>query len=616
MDTQKTVLWVVFFMSLIMLWNRWGEYQARLHPVQQQPVSADGPRNGNGSAGGGSSSASGAGGGSGAGSSAQGVGAVPQASAGSAGAGTSAVPAASAGTAAGSGERIRVQTDQLVVDFDPQGASMVRVELPAQKLALDWTEDGIAKMLGLTNWLHRMGVGHVTPRATDPNAHEVLLDTSAGRTYQAQTGLIGAAGGNASDPFPNHRATRFELVPGPLALANGQESLTVRFEATGGGVKLAKTFTFHRGRYDVDVKHDVTNVGSEPVTPSLYLQLARDGGKPADEAAFVRTYTGPAFYSDAEHYKKVSFDDIKKKKPEELNDLKPADNGWVAMVQHYFVAAWVPARGVTREFFSRDVDQIFSAGLLLKLGTLAPGASEASSSTLYVGPQDQKTLEAIAPNLDLVADYGSLTFIAKPIFLLLGALHSVVRNWGWAIVFLTVLIKAAFYPLSAASYRSMAKMKELQPRLQQLKEQHGEDRQKMQLAMMELYKREKINPLMGCFPVLVQIPVFISLYWVLLASVEMRNAPWMLWISDLASPDAWFVLPVVMMASMWIQYKLNPTPPDPMQAKMMAIMPFVFGIMFFLFPAGLVLYWIVNNTLSILQQWRITKVVAREKKAG
>jgi YidC/Oxa1 family membrane protein insertase len=407
----------------------------------------------------------------------------------------------------------------------------------------------------------------------------------------------------------------------PRALADGQDTLEVRFEGRSGGLRLVKTFTFRRGHYDVQVRHEVTNVGDAPQAPSLYLQLARDGGKPDDDSYFARSYTGPAFYSDQDKYHKVTFEDIDKKRKAEQTDGKPeerkvASDGWVAMVQHYFVAAWVPAKGASREFFFRRPNELYTTGVLMPLGTLAPGASATSEAALYVGPQDQKTLEKIAPGLDLVADYGMLTPIAKPLFWLLGFLHSIVGNWGWAIVLLTVLIKGAFYPLSAASYKSMAKMKELQPRLAKMKEQYGDDRQKMQLAMMELYKQEKINPLMGCLPVVVQIPVFLSLYWVLLASVEMRNAPWMLWIDDLATPDPWFVLPVVMMGSMWIQYKLNPTPPDPMQARMMAIMPFVFGAMFFFFPSGLVLYWVVNNTLSILQQWRITKVVAAAKKVG
>jgi YidC/Oxa1 family membrane protein insertase len=593
MDTQRTILLVVFGMSLIMLWDRWQAYQGR-GSILRPAITAPAPATGNAQRG--STPAA-----------APAVGAAP-----------GAVPAAPSApapdTAAGtvsSGERIHIQTDVFRADFDPLGATLVRVELPKERLTPDWTEVGLAKLLGLSSFLHSIGFGNGgSARSSDPNAEVVLLDTSAERTYQAQTGLIGGSAGN---PFPNHRTTRFQVADGPRSLADGQKTLVVRFEAVSGGVRLVKTFTFQRGHYDIQVQHDVTNVGSDTVSPSLYLQLVRDAGKPADDPTFARAYTGPAFYSDAEKYRKISFDDIEKKK---ADDLKPADNGWVAMEQHYFVAAWVPAKGIVRSFYAQKDDGLYRAGVLMPVGTLAPGTSASIPATLYIGPQDQKTLEAIAPGLDLVADYGTLTFIAKPLFWLLGALHSVVGNWGWAIVLLTVLIKAAFYPLSAASYKSMAKMKELQPRLAKLKEQYGDDRQKMQLAMMELYKQEKINPLMGCLPVVVQIPVFIALYWVLLASVEMRNAPWILWIHDLATPDPWFVLPVVMMASMWIQYKLNPTPPDPVQAKMMAIMPFIFGVMFFLFPAGLVLYWVVNNTLSILQQWRITTVVARSKTAG
>jgi YidC/Oxa1 family membrane protein insertase len=596
MDTQRTVLWLVFGLSLILLWDRWQVYQGRgstLRPAVTAPApaapSGAAPRT---------------------------PGEVPapgaQTTAPSAPAGSAAgpgAPQAAAGSA--SGERIQIQTDLIRAEFDPLGATLVRAELPTQKLAPDWTERGLARLLGLTDFLHSQGFGQPgRGRHSDADAHVVLLDTSASRTYQAQTGLIG---GSPDDPFPNHRATRFEFAGGPHTLAQGQDTLVVRFEAQSGGVRLVKTFTFRRGHYDIQVAHEVTNVGASPVSPSLYLQLVRDGGKPEEDSSFYRTYTGPAFYSEAMKYRKISFDDIEKKKVE---DLKPADDGWVAIVQHYFVAAWVPAKGVTRESYAAERDRLYSAGALIKVGTLAPGASASLPAALYVGPQDQKTLEAIAPGLERVTDYGWLDPIAKPLFWLLGAVHSVMGNWGWSIVLLTVLIKAAFYPLSAASYKSMAKMKELQPRLVKLREQYGEDRQKLQLAMMELYKQEKINPVMGCLPVLVQIPVFIALYWVLLASVEMRNAPWILWIRDLATPDPWFVLPVVMMASMWIQYKLNPTPPDPVQAKMMAVMPFIFGAMFFFFPAGLVLYWVVNNALSILQQWRISQVVARSKRAG
>jgi YidC/Oxa1 family membrane protein insertase len=287
------------------------------------------------------------------------------------------------------------------------------------------------------------------------------------------------------------------------------------------------------------------------------------------------------------------------------------------MIQHYFVTAFVPQEGAQREYYARMVDKnLYSIGMLQPLPALAPQASTTATSQLYVGPQDQNALAKLAPGLDLVVDYGWLTFLAKPIYWLLEFLHRLVGNWGWAIVLLTVLIKAAFYPLSAASYKSMARMKEVTPRMMKLREQYGDDKAKLNAAMMELYKNEKINPLGGCLPILVQIPVFISLYWVLLASVEMRNAPWMLWVQDLATPDPWFILPVLMMATMWIQYKLNPTPPDPVQAKVMMFMPLIFGVMFFFFPAGLVLYWLTNNVLSIAQQWYVTKQIEKAKKPG
>jgi YidC/Oxa1 family membrane protein insertase len=582
-NTRRTILWLVFGLSLALLYQRWELYKTASmpRPTVTAPAPSAGPT-----------------------ATVQAPGEVPapnpQASA------AGAPPPAGASASA---ERLKIQTDLIRAEFDPIGATLVRVELPAQKLAPDWTEQGLARVLGLTNFLHSQKIGHATG-AFHSDAHVVLFDTSAGHVYQAQTGLIG---GSADNPFPNHRGTRFDVASGPRALADGQDKLVVWFEAQSGGVRLVKTYTFRRGHYDIQVSHEITNVGSDPVSPSLYLQLVRDGNSPEDDSYFARSYTGPAFYSDVDKYRKISFEDVDKKK---ADDLKPADDGWVAMVQHYFVAAWVPPEKMRREYYAADRDHLYAAGALMKLATLAPGAHITLESTLYVGPQDQKALESIAPELDRVADYGWLTFIAKPLFLLLGWLHLLVGNWGWAIVLLTVLVKAAFYPLSAASYKSMAKMKELQPRLTKLREQYGEDRQKMQLAMMELYKKEKINPVMGCLPVLVQIPVFFALYRVLLATEEMRNAPWMLWIRDLATPDPWFVLPIVMMASMWIQYKLNPTPPDPVQARMMAIMPFIFGAMFFFFPAGLVLYWVVNNALSILQQWRITQVVARSKKPG
>ena len=499
------------------------------------------------------------------------------------------------GEAKAAAELVHVETDLVRADFDAQGAVLVRAELVQQNGANQWTAQGLA--------------GFVTRTKLLPDDHVVLFDRSATREYVAESGLF-VSGGGAS--VPNHRSTHFSVLPGPRVLADGQQELQVRFEGEAGGVVLRKTFTFRRGHYDIGVRHEVENTGATPVSPSLYLQITRDNGKIGDESTFYKTYTGPALYTDAEHFHKISFDDIAKK---DAFQPKPADNGWVAMIQHYFLTAWVPTGNAQRDFYTRAVsDRLFAIGTIEPLGSLAPGAKAAQDASLYAGPQNQKVLEVLAPGLDRVVDYGWLDPIAKPLFWLLVFLEGVVGNWGWAIVVLTILIKIAFYPLAAAGFKSMARMKELSPRLTALKERFGDDKQKMQVAMMELYKKEKINPLGGCLPMLVQIPVFIALYWVLLGSVEMRNAPWVLWIHDLATPDPWFVLPAMMMLTSWIQFTLQPTPPDPIQAKMMMIMPFVFGVMFFFFPAGLVLYYVLNNGLSIVQQWRINKVIASTAK--
>jgi YidC/Oxa1 family membrane protein insertase len=329
----------------------------------------------------------------------------------------------------------------------------------------------------------------------------------------------------------------------------------------------------------------------------------------------VSTFTGPAVFSDAEKYQKVTFDEVGSGK---AKFVKTADDGWLAMVQHYFVSALVPKPGVSREYYMRKVEgqNLYQTGVIIPVGEIAPGAAGGSSVTLFAGPQEQNALKKLAPGLDLVVDYGWLTVIAAPIFWALEAIYKLVGNWGWAIVVLTIIIKAIFYPLSAASYKSMAKMKVLTPRLMQLKERFGDDKQRLNQEMMKLYQTEKVNPLGGCLPILVQIPVFIALYWVLLGAVEMRDAPWILWINDLASPDPFYILPVIMIVSMVIQTKLNPTPPDPIQAKVMMAMPFIFGIMFLWFPAGLVLYWVVNNILSIAQQWYITRSIDAGGKAA
>jgi YidC/Oxa1 family membrane protein insertase len=585
MDIQRTILLIIFGMSLVFLWDGWQKHQGKPSmlspPVAEQkaaspaaaaPAAATPPATGEVPA------------------AASPVPTVPAA------ADTKGAPVASSPAAAlPPAERIVVTTDRLQVEIDPTGAVLAQVALVQQKVAPDWTAAGL--------------VGLITGKKHDPNANVVLLEWNKNRVYLARTGLTGPGGAR----FPNHLTT-FKPVPGPRELAPGQDTLEVQFEAVEGGVRLLKTYVFRRGRYDIEVRHEIQNTGDAAVTPSVYLQLVRDGNKPDGESALYYTFTGPAVFSEAQKFQKINFSDIEKKKQSHIGEAK---DGWIAMIQHYFVSAWVPEQGRYREVrTAQDAPNLFSVSTVMPLEAIAPGATGTSKATLWVGPQDQEQLAAIAPGLDLVVDYGWLTFLSKPLFWLLQFLHGLVGNWGWAIVLLTVLVKAAFYPLSAASYRSMAKMKEVTPRLMALREKYGDDKQKLNVAMMELYKNEKINPLGGCLPILVQIPVFIALYWVLLASVEMRNQPWILWVTDLATPDPWFILPVLMMASMWFQYKLNPTPPDPVQAKVMAAMPFIFGIMFFLFPAGLVLYWLVNNCISIAQQWYVTEQIKKARPVG
>jgi YidC/Oxa1 family membrane protein insertase len=426
--------------------------------------------------------------------------------------------------------------------------------------------------------------------------------------YQAQSGLIG-------EGLPTHRTT-FTRVEGPSLLADGAKEIKVRLESTSeSGIKATKVLTFKRGSYLIDVAWEIANGSGKAITPHAYFQLQRDDVAPAGEAKMVSTFTGPAVFTEGEKYQKVNFSSIADNK---AAFAKTADNGWLAMVQHYFVSAWVPKDHTQREFYMRKVEgsNLFQAGVIVPVAEIAPDAKGEVSVSLFAGPQIQSALKEVAPGLDLVVDYGWLTVVAAPIFWALEAIHKLVGNWGWAIVVLTIIIKAIFFPLSAASYKSMAKMKVLTPRLMQLKERFGDDKQRLNQEMMKLYQTEKVNPLGGCLPILVQIPVFIALYWVLLGAVEVRGAPWILWIKDLASADPYFILPVVMMISMFIQTKLNPTPPDPIQAKVMMMMPLIFGVMFFWFPAGLVLYWVVNNTLSIAQQWQITRMIDAGGKAA
>ncbi len=436
------------------------------------------------------------------------------------------------------------------------------------------------------------------PDGQDKTKSFVLFEKGTGtHSYVAQSGLLGAG-------MPNHTSL-FSAEQDSYALTGNADQVQVRLTAeTVNGIKVAKLLTFHKSSYVIDISYEIENATAAPVSISAYFQLIRDNVDPAGGSKMVPTYTGIAVYTEKEKFQKVAFSDVDKAK---VDYPKESDNGWIGMLQHYFVAAWIPKDKTNREFFTRKLDSgLYSAGLVQPVAAIAPGQKASVSVPLYAGPA-QSNLNDVAAGLGLTVDYGWLTVLATPIFWLLTFLNGLIHNWGVSIIVLTLLIKILFFPLSAASYRSMAKMRQVAPKLEKIKQQYANDRERLNRAMMDLYKTEKINPLGGCLPVLIQIPVFIALYWSILASVEMRYAPFFGWITDLSSADPYYVLPVLMGASMFLQSKLNPVPPDPIQAKVMQIMPIAFSVVFFFFPAGLVLYSIVNNALSIGQQWYITR---------
>ena len=550
-DIRRTILWVVFGFSMVLLWDQWQIYnghKATFFPTpaaktEASPASVPNAANVPPAA------------------------SVPAAQAASA---QQAVPGNAPVATAAAREFIDVETDVLKLRLDSEGGSLLRAEL-----------------------LKHADVHH----AGQP---VVLLDESRERVYLAQSGLIPSAGAPA---LPTHK-TPMTLTSSERRLADGAKELKLRFESTPvNGVKLVKTFVLRRGAYDISVEHEIINQGTVAVSPQLYVQLVRDGNKPEGESSFYSTFTGPAVYTEAKKYQKVEFSDIEKNK---VDIEKQAQEGYVAMVQHYFASAWLLGEGVERENFVRKVDNnLYAVGMITPLGEVAPGQSKALENQLYVGPQEEKKLEALAPGLELLKDYGWLAMLAKPLYWLLDQLFKVIHNWGWSIMALVLLLKIAFYWLNAKAYSSMAKMKAINPRIMDMRERLKDNPQQMQMEMMKIYREEKVNPMGGCFPMLIQIPVFIALYWVLLSSVEMRHAPWVGWIVDLSAPDPFFILPIVMTLTTLLQTALNPAPPDPMQAKMMWIMPLMFSVMFFFFPAGLVLYWITNNVLSIVQQWII-----------
>ncbi len=421
----------------------------------------------------------------------------------------------------------------------------------------------------------------------------------------AQSGLIGGVSGNA----PTHEA-EYELDQTDYRLGSKQDQLDVSMTwRSGNGIEVRKHFIFRRGSYLVEVKHEVINQSGEAIAVRDYAQLQRS--EPESRSGFTTyTYTGAVYYTPEDKYEKVDFE-----KMAEKSLSVDSTDGWFAMIQHYFLGAWIPPKEQLEHYYTNSLPgPKYLIGSYSPSVTVTSGQTHQFSKQLYVGPKLHDELKTIAKGLELAVDYGWLTVIAEPIFWLLKYIHSWVGNWGWSIIILTIMIKAAFYKLSETSYKSMANMRKVTPRLQALKDRYGDDKQRLNQAMMEMYKKEKINPLGGCLPILVQIPVFIALYWVLLESVELRQAPFMLWINNLSAKDPYFILPLIMGVSMFVQQKLNPAPPDPMQAKIMMSLPFVFTIFFAFFPAGLVLYWVVNNLISIAQQWYITNKIEKAAK--
>ena len=554
MDTQRLILFFVFSFSLLLLWTEW-EKERKPKPA---PVVAAANQAAQSKA-------------------VPGVVPTPASAPQAVPAPASSVPAQAPATT--KSEIVQVRTDLLVADIDTLGGGLTRLELLKHK------------------------------EADDPSKNLVLLGPE--HQYFAQSGLTGDAG-------PNHR-TLWRVAPGERALGEGSSALEVRLSAEGkDGVVVDKIYTFKRDSYVIDVALEIRNAGSAPVAPHAYFQLTHDGKQAAGGSSLAQSFGAQSFngfaqYTTDKNFEKIQYSDIDKGK---VDSAKQGSDGWIAFVQHYFVAAWVPKGTGPRDYVvEKRPDGVYSGRVVVPVAAIAPGSTAKVEAPLYAGPQEQRRLKEVAPGFDLVVDYGWLTIIAWPLFWLLEKYHALSGNWGVAIILLTVTIKIVFFPLSAASYRSMAKMKLVTPRLTKIREMYVNDRARQNQAMMELYKTEKINPLGGCFPIMVQIPVFIALYWVLLAAIELRHAPFMLWIQDLAALDPYYVLPILMTVTMVIQTKLNPVPPDPVQAKVMMFMPFVFSIFFFFFPAGLVLYWLVNNILSIAQQWQIQRMFERDKPA-
>ncbi len=558
MDIQRLIAFVVFSFSALLLWEAWQKHNAPKAPAPASTI---------------------------AGAPAAPAGAptpTPSTTLSPQGTPAPAPTAPASAIVAATGERVVVKTDLFEAELNTAGGDIRRVTLFKVFSALDRTKP------------------------------LVLMEPDPKNYFVTQSGLLG-------EGLPSHK-TMYSAEATALSLADGKDQVEVRLTAKdAAGAEVTKTFTFRRGTYEILVSYAVKNTGDKPLAPYAYFQFLRDGNQPSQEAAQtsamagVATFTGPAVYTEESKFVKVDFKDIDKGKQSHARKSK---DGWIGLVQHYFVSAWLPKGSGDREFFTNKVgENLYTAGVIVPVGQVTPGASATVAMPLYIGPQETDKLAKIAPGLELVVDYGWLYILAAPLFWVLKFIHGLVGNWGWAIILLTILIKLVFYPLNHKAGRSMAQMKVLGPKMEKLKQLYGDDRQKLNQAMMELYRTEKINPLGGCLPILVQIPVFIALYWVLLASIELRHAPWLGWIQDLSAPDPWYILPVIYAVSMFVQTKLNPQPADPVQAKVMLAMPVVFSVFFLFFPSGLVLYWVVQNLLSIAQQWHINKTLAAEAAA-
>lgn len=467
-------------------------------------------------------------------------------------------------------QTVRVRTDLLDLEIGLEGGGLLQLSLLKYPVAID-----------------------------KPDVSFELLKDSLPNFFILQSGLLG------DFAAPNHHA-QFVADRDEFVLEEGQDTLEVNLHwADEGDVRVTKVYTFHRNSYAIDVMYEIENQGSEPWSGRMYGQLQRTEDEQKRGIGFIYTYTGGVISSEEKPYQKIDFGDMANENLDE--NIK---GGWVAMIQHYFASAWVPEQTALNHYYSKALQQgRYVLGLITPPISISGGQSDTLKLVAYVGPKIQDRMEEVAPGLSRTVDYGWLFFIAQPVFWLLHFIHNLVGNWGWSIIIVTMIIKLAFFHLSATSYKSMARMRKLQPRMTAIRERYAGDKQRMNQAMMEMYKKDKINPLGGCLPIVVQIPVFISLYWVLLESVELRQAPFIFWLNDLSTHDPYFVLPILMGVTMLAQQKLNPAPPDPIQAKIMMALPFVFTFFFLFFPSGLVLYWFVNNLLSIAQQWVITRKI-------